>query len=118
YCETIERFKKLFRIKPSLIVCDMHPDYLSTKYAEEQAQSIKSKAPSPKLQVQSSKSKAPSPKLQVQSSKSKAPATSYQLPATSYQLPTTNYQLPTTNYNYQNIRSAPSRPHRILHGGA
>jgi len=34
YCETIERFKQLFRISPSLITCDMHPDYLSTKYAD------------------------------------------------------------------------------------
>ncbi len=32
YTETIEQFKKLFRIKPSLLVHDMHPDYLSTKY--------------------------------------------------------------------------------------
>ena len=34
YLETIEQFKKLFRIKPSLVVSDMHPDYLSTGYAE------------------------------------------------------------------------------------
>jgi len=35
YCETIEQFKKLFRFKPSLIVSDLHPNYLSTQYAEE-----------------------------------------------------------------------------------
>jgi hydrogenase maturation protein HypF len=34
YTETIEKFKKLFRVNPSLIVSDMHPDYLSTRYAE------------------------------------------------------------------------------------
>ena len=32
YTEAIERFKKLFRIAPRLIACDLHPDYLSTQY--------------------------------------------------------------------------------------
>ncbi len=36
YSESIERFKKLFRLKPTLIAHDLHPDYLSTKYALEQ----------------------------------------------------------------------------------
>jgi len=36
YIETIDQFKKLFRMKPELLVCDLHPDYLSSKYAEEQ----------------------------------------------------------------------------------
>ncbi len=40
YTQTIEQFKKLFRIKPELIVCDLHPDYLSSKYADEQNQTI------------------------------------------------------------------------------
>jgi hydrogenase maturation protein HypF len=31
YEETISRFMKLFRIKPSLAVVDMHPDYISTR---------------------------------------------------------------------------------------
>ncbi len=35
YCESIENQKKLFRIDPALIVCDLHPEYLSTKYAVE-----------------------------------------------------------------------------------
>jgi hydrogenase maturation protein HypF len=35
YCETIERFKKLFLFEPSLVVSDLHPDYLSTRYAIE-----------------------------------------------------------------------------------
>ena len=33
YCETIEKYKKLFRFNPKLMVSDLHPDYLSTKYA-------------------------------------------------------------------------------------
>ncbi|MBA7570497.1 Carbamoyltransferase HypF [subsurface metagenome] len=33
YCESIENQKKLFRVDPDLIVCDLHPEYLSTKYA-------------------------------------------------------------------------------------
>ncbi len=35
YCESIEKFKKLFRFNPKLIVSDLHPDYLSTKYAND-----------------------------------------------------------------------------------
>lgn len=35
YAETIEKFRKLFRFKPDLAACDMHPDYLSTRYAQE-----------------------------------------------------------------------------------
>ena len=30
---TIEFYKKLFRIEPEAITCDMHPEYLSTRYA-------------------------------------------------------------------------------------
>ncbi|PLW99626.1 MAG: hypothetical protein C0591_02555 [Marinilabiliales bacterium] len=35
YAESAERFKRLFRFEPKLAVCDMHPDYLSTRYARE-----------------------------------------------------------------------------------
>jgi hydrogenase maturation protein HypF len=35
YTESFERHKKLFRMKPELVVHDMHPDYLSTKFAKE-----------------------------------------------------------------------------------
>ncbi len=35
FSETIEKYQKLFRIDPSLLVCDLHPDYLSSKYANE-----------------------------------------------------------------------------------
>ena len=30
---TIELYKKLFRVKPEIVAYDMHPEYLSTKYA-------------------------------------------------------------------------------------
>jgi len=33
YEKNIEQFKKMFRIKPKLIAADLHPEYLSTKYA-------------------------------------------------------------------------------------
>lgn len=35
FCETIERFKKLFRFSPELLVSDLHPDYLSSQYAAQ-----------------------------------------------------------------------------------
>ena len=35
YCQTIDHFKKLFNFNPSLLASDLHPDYLSTKYAAE-----------------------------------------------------------------------------------
>ena len=37
YEENVERMEKLFRIKPQKIVCDMHPLYFTTKYAESYA---------------------------------------------------------------------------------
>jgi hydrogenase maturation protein HypF len=33
--DTIELYKTLFRITPEIIACDMHPEYLATKYALE-----------------------------------------------------------------------------------
>jgi len=33
--ESIRSFKKMFRVKPEIIACDLHPNYLSTQYAEE-----------------------------------------------------------------------------------
>ncbi|HNZ42850.1 MAG TPA: carbamoyltransferase HypF [Bacteroidales bacterium] len=35
YCESIERFKRLFIFEPRLVVSDLHPDYLSTRFAYE-----------------------------------------------------------------------------------
>ncbi len=36
----IEHFKNLFEIEPDTIACDLHPEYLSTKYAQERAASL------------------------------------------------------------------------------
>ena len=33
FADTIELYKKLFRIEPEIVAYDMHPEYLSTKYA-------------------------------------------------------------------------------------
>lgn len=33
--ESITSFKEMFKVKPEIIACDLHPDYLSTQYAEE-----------------------------------------------------------------------------------
>ena len=35
---TIELYKKLFRIQPGIVAYDMHPEYLSTKYAKSLAE--------------------------------------------------------------------------------
>lgn len=35
YTESVKRFKKIFRMVPRLVVCDLHPEYLSTKFAME-----------------------------------------------------------------------------------
>jgi hydrogenase maturation protein HypF len=37
YKETFRLYSTLFRFTPSSVVCDMHPDYLSTRFAEELA---------------------------------------------------------------------------------
>jgi len=34
--ETVEKYQKWFRIKPEIMVHDLHPDYLSTRWAKEQ----------------------------------------------------------------------------------
>ena len=34
--ETLERYESLFDITPSLLACDKHPEYLTTKWAREQ----------------------------------------------------------------------------------
>lgn len=36
YIESIEHYKKLFRVIPEIVAHDLHPDYLSTRYALEQ----------------------------------------------------------------------------------
>lgn len=37
YEESIRHFENIFDISPRAIVCDLHPDYLSTDYAEQRA---------------------------------------------------------------------------------
>ena len=37
YEQQIRHFERLFDQKPALLVCDLHPDYLSTAYAQERA---------------------------------------------------------------------------------
>ncbi len=37
YESRIAHFERLFGIRPAAVVCDLHPDYLSTAYAEERA---------------------------------------------------------------------------------
>jgi hydrogenase maturation protein HypF len=39
FLKTIDQFEKLYRINPELLACDLHPDYLSTRYAIERAES-------------------------------------------------------------------------------
>ena len=38
YARQIRHFERLFDIKPSLLACDLHPDYLSTAYAAERGE--------------------------------------------------------------------------------
>ncbi|NMC38502.1 MAG: carbamoyltransferase HypF [Bacteroidales bacterium] len=33
YTESVDRFTRLFRFKPLILACDLHPDYFSTRYA-------------------------------------------------------------------------------------
>ncbi|HTX89544.1 MAG TPA: carbamoyltransferase HypF, partial [Bacteroidales bacterium] len=35
FTETVGKFERLFRFSPEMAVCDLHPQYLATKYAEE-----------------------------------------------------------------------------------
>ena len=37
YEETIRRYEALFDLKPQALICDLHPDYLSSDYAEKRA---------------------------------------------------------------------------------
>ena len=46
--EGILHFERLFRIKPEMIACDLHPDYLSTRYALERSE--REKLPLVKIQ--------------------------------------------------------------------
>jgi hydrogenase maturation protein HypF len=48
YEKAVVHFENLFRIKPELLACDLHPDYLSTRYA----QAISQENSLPLIQVQ------------------------------------------------------------------
>ncbi|MBQ6585675.1 MAG: carbamoyltransferase HypF [Coriobacteriales bacterium] len=37
WLETIALYQRLFQLEPNMLVCDMHPEYLSTKWAQQQA---------------------------------------------------------------------------------
>lgn len=37
FSEGISHFENIFRINPALIACDLHPDYMSTKYAQRRS---------------------------------------------------------------------------------
>jgi hydrogenase maturation protein HypF len=37
FSTAIAHFEGLFRVQPELLCCDLHPDYLATRYAEERA---------------------------------------------------------------------------------
>lgn len=37
YADTLSRYSRLFRFTPRRVVCDKHPDYVSTRFAEEYA---------------------------------------------------------------------------------
>ena len=40
YRESLDTFLRLFRIMPSTLVCDLHPDYFSTQEAQEHAKRL------------------------------------------------------------------------------
>lgn len=35
YSESFNRYMDLFRVNPAVVACDLHPDYLSTRFAED-----------------------------------------------------------------------------------
>ena len=41
YEETLNKFQKLFRMKPELIATDLHPDYFTSRFAESRRDSLK-----------------------------------------------------------------------------
>ncbi|MEJ5358621.1 MAG: carbamoyltransferase HypF [Desulfobacterales bacterium] len=37
FCETIAHLERVLEIRPEILACDLHPDYLSTRWAEERS---------------------------------------------------------------------------------
>lgn len=50
YQETINNFSKIYDFEPNIIVCDAHPNYFSSQYAEELSQQKKPNIPIIKVQ--------------------------------------------------------------------
>ncbi len=48
YEDGVAHYERLFRVQPQTLVCDLHPDYLSTRYAQQRA----AESGLPLLQVQ------------------------------------------------------------------
>ncbi|MGE5329563.1 MAG: carbamoyltransferase HypF [Deltaproteobacteria bacterium] len=40
YQKTIKQYEKIFNIKPEIVVCDKHPNYISTQFAEKSGMEI------------------------------------------------------------------------------
>jgi len=40
YTETVEKYKKWFKIDPELYACDLQPDFLTTRYAQDQGKPV------------------------------------------------------------------------------
>ncbi|MCX6165492.1 MAG: carbamoyltransferase HypF, partial [Ignavibacteriae bacterium] len=40
FCNTIEKFKEIYKIEPELVISDAHPDYISSKYAKEKFDNV------------------------------------------------------------------------------
>ncbi len=40
FCETIAHLERVLDIRPEILACDLHPDYLSTRWAEEQPEGV------------------------------------------------------------------------------
>jgi hydrogenase maturation protein HypF len=42
FCNTIDKFREIYKIEPDIVVSDLHPDYISTKYAKEKFKNVES----------------------------------------------------------------------------
>lgn len=40
FCSTIDKFKEIYKIEPDIVVSDLHPDYISAKYATEKFKKV------------------------------------------------------------------------------
>ncbi len=73
--KSIAHFQAIFRIKPEIIACDMHPAYLSSKWAKDtirnQEQKSKDKNQEPENEKQKNKSKIQNLQSKIQNPKSK-----------------------------------------------